>query len=148
MGTTAAPHFSLALDAYVQATSPIRRYGDLLTQRQLGAVRDGQPPLTEAEMADLLSQLEGPMKQGIQISREDQRHWRQVWFEQHPQPEWRAVFLRWLRVQDRLALVHVEELAMDLAAECPAGSEPADPLLLRVVLVDSLRDQLRLQAVA
>jgi len=57
-------------------------------------------------------------------------------------------FLRWLRPQDRLGLVHCEELAMDLPAECPAGSQPADGLLLRVHLVDPLRDQLRLIASA
>ena len=34
MGTAAAPHFSLGLSAYAQATSPIRRYGDLVVQRQ------------------------------------------------------------------------------------------------------------------
>ncbi len=149
VGTTLSPHFSLALEGYVQATSPIRRYGDLLVQRQLLAqsgAADGHTPLSEAELAETLTQLEGAVKQGIQISREDQRHWQQVWFEQQQQCQWKAVFLRWLRPQDRLGLVHAEELAMDLAAECPAGAEPADPLLLRVVQVDSLRDQLKLQA--
>jgi exoribonuclease-2 len=147
-GATPAPHFSLGLNAYVQATSPIRRYGDLLAQRQLRAHQFGKTPLGEGEVAELLEQLEGPIKQGFLISREDQRHWQQVWFEGQRQPDWRAQFLRWLRPQDRLGLVHVEDLAMDLAAECPAGSQPADALLLRVVQVDSLRDLLKLQAVA
>jgi hypothetical protein len=53
MGVTPAPHFSLGLAAYVQATSPIRRYGDLLVQRQLAALADGQVPLQEAELAAL-----------------------------------------------------------------------------------------------
>jgi exoribonuclease-2 len=150
MGTTPSAHFSLGLEAYVQATSPIRRYGDLLVQRQLLAQSGGAgglAPLSEAELAEALTQLEAAVKQGIQISREDQRHWQQVWFEQQQQCQWNALFLRWLRPQDRLGLVHVEELAMDLAAECPSGSQPADPLLLRVLQVDSLRDQLKLQAV-
>ena len=52
--------------------------------------------------------------------------------------------LRWLRPQDRVALVRVEERAMDLAAECPSAAEPGAELLLRVRQADSLRDQLRL----
>ena len=43
-GTQPMPHFSLGLSAYVQATSPIRRYADLLTHRQLIAVLDQQTP--------------------------------------------------------------------------------------------------------
>jgi exoribonuclease-2 len=146
LGTTPSPHFSLALEAYVQATSPIRRYTDLLVQRQLAWQRSGHQPLTEAELAALLTEIEGPVRQGIAISREDQRHWQQVWFEQHPRLEWRALFLRWLRPQDQLGLVFLEELALELPARCPAGSEPGGSLLVRVREVDSLRDQLRLEA--
>ena len=145
-GTTPGAHFSLGLPAYVQATSPIRRYGDLVVQRQLLAHLEGEQPLDGPALQELLSELEGPLRQGIQISREDQRHWQQVWFEQHKAEQWRAQFLRWLRPQDRLGLVHVEELAMDLAAECPGHAGPGDRLLLRVQLVDPLRDQLRLRA--
>ena len=147
-GTSPSAHFSLGLPAYVQATSPIRRYADLVVQRQLDAQLQGEIAMDAPALQDLLTELEGPLRQGIQISREDQRHWQQVWFEQHKAEQWRAQFLRWLRPQDRLGLVHVDELAMDLAAECPPGAEPGDQLLLRVQLVDPLRDQLRLRASA
>jgi exoribonuclease-2 len=147
VGVRPAPHFSLGLEAYVQATSPIRRYGDLLVQRQLAALLEGREPLTESDVDALVNDLDGPVRQAIQISRDDQRHWQQVWFEQHRQVEWRGVFLRWLRQQDGLALVHLEDLAMDLPAACPARSEPGDALLVRVRDVDPLRDLLRLQAV-
>jgi exoribonuclease-2 len=41
-------------------------------------------------------------------------------------------------------LVWVEDLAMDLAAQCPRGLNPGEMVLLRVHQVDCLRDQLRL----
>jgi exoribonuclease-2 len=148
LGVTPGPHFSLALDAYVQATSPIRRYADLVTQRQFEALRQGSEPLDEASLANLLGELESPLRQVQQISREDQRHWQQVWFEQHPHDQWPVLFLRWLRQDQRLGLVWAEDLAMTLAAECPPGSQPADALLLRVQQVDALRDVLKLHAVA
>ncbi len=145
LGTHPSPHFSLALEAYVQATSPIRRYADLLVQRQLTLQQAGGTPLDEAQLAALLTEIEGPVRQGIAISRDDQRHWQQVWFEQNPRPEWQALFLRWLRPQDQLALVALEDLAWELPARAPMGSEPGDRLLVRVREVDSLRDQLRLE---
>ncbi len=145
-GSQPAAHFSLGLAAYVQATSPIRRYADLVVQRQLLAHCEGAQPLGSDQLLELLAELESPLRQAVQISRDDQRHWQQVWFEAHRGEAWRAQVLRWLRPQDRLGLVHVEELAMDLAAECPAGSEPGDQVLLRVQQVDPLRDLLRLHA--
>ena len=146
MGVTPAPHFSLGLPAYVQATSPIRRYGDLLVQRQLEALTTGGDPLAAGALAALLEAIEGPLREGIRISRDDQRHWQQVWFEQNHRPSWRGLFLRWLRPQDQLGLVHFEELCLDLPTTCPSGCEPGAALRVRVVEVDSLRDQLRLQA--
>ncbi len=146
VGSTASPHFSLGLEAYVQATSPIRRYGDLIAQRQLACWLHGSPPLDGAGLAPLLVEIEAAVRQAIAISRDDQRHWRQVWFEQNPRLEWRATFLRWLRPQDQLGLVHLDEPAFELPAHCPAASQPGDALLVKVREVDSLRDQLRLEA--
>ena len=148
MGTAAAPHFSLGLSAYAQATSPIRRYGDLVVQRQIEAQLSGEVPLNPDALQELLNSFDGAVREGIAISREDQRHWQQVWFEAHNSEQWHADFLRWLRPQDRLGLVRIELLAMDLAAECPQNAQPGEPLLLRVQQVDSLRDQLKLVASA
>ncbi|WP_259731506.1 MULTISPECIES: RNB domain-containing ribonuclease [Synechococcales] len=146
-GVRPAPHFSLGLGAYVQATSPIRRYADLLVQRQLAALADeGGTPLDEQALAELLEGLDPVVREGIQISREDQRHWQQVWFEQQRAECWDGLFLRWLRPQDRLGLVHLESLALDQAVLCPETSSPGDPLVVRVSAVDSLADLLRLEA--
>jgi exoribonuclease-2 len=146
VGTTVLPHFSLGLEAYVQATSPIRRYGDLVVQRQLAAHLKGEAPLEAMAMADLLMALEGSLREGIAISREDQRHWQQVWFANQRGQQWRGLFLRWLREDHHLALVHLESLAMDLPAECHGAPQPGDGVLVRVREVDPLRDLLRLDA--
>ena len=148
MGTQPAAHFSLGLPAYAQATSPIRRYGDLVVQRQIQAQLSGSTPLSEDGLQELLNGFDAAVREGIGISREDQRHWQQVWFEVHKSGQWRADFLRWLRPQDRLGLVRIDDLAMDLAAECPQNAQPGEALLLRVQQVDSLRDQLKLVASA
>lgn len=143
---TPAPHSSLGLEAYVQVTSPIRRYGDLLAQRQLACLWSGRPPLPADQLQERLAACEDPLRQGHQISRDDQRHWRQVWFDAHRTDHWPAVFLRWLRESDRLALIWIEELAMELPAQCPAGSEPGDALMASVQRVDPLQDCLQLRA--
>ena len=146
MGTQPAAHFSLGLPAYVQATSPIRRYGDLVVQRQLLACLEGEAPMPAEGLQDLVSEVDLACREGISISREDQRHWQQVWFDNHRQEQWTAEFLRWLRPQDGLGLIRIDSLAMDLAASCPSGSEPGDRLEVTVASVDPLADQLQLRA--
>jgi len=149
MGTQPAAHFSLGIPAYTQATSPIRRYSDLLVQRQFAAMQTpdgGETPLVTESLEAILRDVESAIREGLSITREDQRHWQQVWFEHHSSERWSVDFLRWLRPQERLGLVRIEELAIDLAATCPSGSEPGDALLLEVSGVDSLRDQLNLVA--
>ena len=148
MGTQPAPHFSLGLKAYAQATSPIRRYGDLVVQRQIASVIDAQSPLCEESMQELIDNFDAAVREGISIAREDQRHWQQVWFERHQQHQWPVDFLRWLRPQERLGLVRLDDLAMDVAAECPSGSQPGEALVLSVGQVDSQADQLRLIALS
>ena len=145
-GTRPMPHFSLGLAAYVQATSPIRRYADLVAHRQILAQLSAVPPMSEERLGELIDDLDDPLRQSIQISREDQRHWQQVWFAERPSTVWSAEFLRWLRPQDRLALVHVSDLAMDLVG-CVAATDPApgDTLDLRVGRADPVRGELQLQ---
>ncbi len=144
-GTTPMAHFSLGLSAYVQATSPIRRYADLLVHRQLIACLDETPPMTESQLSECISDLENPLRQSIQISREDQRHWQRIWFAERKEELWSTQFLRWLRPQDRLALVHVDAMAMGLVGILE-GAEPlvGDSLSLRVIPDGDESEQLRL----
>ena len=145
-GTRPMPHFSLGLSAYVQATSPIRRYADLLVHRQIIAQLSSAPTFTEERIGELIEDLGNPLRQSIQISREDQRHWQQVWFSERTDSSWDAVFLRWLRPQEKLALIHVTELAMDLVGHViSADPVPGDSLQLRVDRVNPDRGELQLQ---
>ena len=145
-GTSPMAHFSLGLASYVQATSPIRRYADLLSHRQLIASLDGQMPLDKDSLGELIGDLDSPLRQAIQISREDQRHWQQVWLSRHREQTWTALFLRWLRPQDRLALVHVADLAMDLVGVADGiDPKPGQPLQMSIQHVDPDQGELRLQ---
>ena len=117
-------------------------------QRQLQAQLNGEEALNRDAMQLLITDFDAAVREGIGISREDQRHWQQVWFEHHRKDQWPAQFLRWLRPQDQLGLVRIDDLAMDVAAECPRDSEPGEGMLINVHHVDSARDQLRLVATA
>jgi len=47
-------HFGLAVTSYTHSTAPNRRYADLIVQREVKAVLNGDPaPYTDAELADI-----------------------------------------------------------------------------------------------
>eukprot|EP00457_Paulinella_chromatophora_P004250 gb/GEZN01004260.1/.p1 GENE.gb/GEZN01004260.1/~~gb/GEZN01004260.1/.p1 ORF type:complete len:422 (+),score=-13.06 gb/GEZN01004260.1/:465-1730(+) len=148
LGTKAAPHFSLGLSCYVQATSPIRRYGDLIVQRQLLNYQRGKDLLSEGDILNLTQSIDIATKEATQIAREDQRHWQQVWFEQHRCQQWQAQFLRWLRVQDHIGLVYIDSIALELAVVCKQDSSPGDSIITIVESVDSSIGHLTLRAIA
>jgi exoribonuclease-2 len=49
IGLEPGPHAGLGLDAYVQASSPLRRYQDLAVHRQLSSWLRGEPPCYDTE---------------------------------------------------------------------------------------------------
>ncbi|NDC38943.1 MAG: RNB domain-containing ribonuclease, partial [Proteobacteria bacterium] len=74
VGLTPTPHASLGLNAYLQATSPIRRYVDLLHQRQLlGFLFNGKPLYSAEELRRILEEIEPSLAAANQVSKETRR---------------------------------------------------------------------------
>ncbi len=59
MSTTPAPHEGIGVDHYTWSTSPLRRYVDLVNQRQLVARVRGEPPPYAGNDADLFAIVSG-----------------------------------------------------------------------------------------
>ena len=77
-------HAGLGLDVYVQATSPLRRYGDLLTHQQLRAHLRGQPPLDVSEMTLRLGTADAVAGAVRMAERLSNAHWTMVYLLQNP----------------------------------------------------------------
>ena len=138
-------HFGLGLDAYVQVTSPIRRFTDFLAHHQLRAHQSGEVWLAEAPLQHWLDRSLVGIRDVMRRSREDHRYWLHRWLQQHGGP-WQACFIRWLRESEQLGLAWCAAEALELPCHCPGGSRPDDPLLLKLLQVDPERAQLRLKA--
>jgi exoribonuclease-2 len=74
--TNAAPHATLGVDCYAQVTSPIRRYTDLVNQRQLVAYLQGEPlPYSKDDIEDVLIGCSDGLQRARVMSRETHRFW-------------------------------------------------------------------------
>ena len=148
----AEPHQSLGLQAYLQWTSPIRRYGDLLAHRQWlaqqGLLQPEATPMSSDELSPLLEKSDQLAREASLIARQDQRQALLQWLEQEgqgPGPH-TSILLRWLREDLQLALVRVDAWAMDLPARVEGSAVPGDAIGVQVSEVSAANDLLRLTA--
>lgn len=69
-------HFGLGIYSYAQASSPIRRYADLLCQRQIKAfLRDEPLPYDEQDIMEATTLVATAVAQATDAERDSQRYW-------------------------------------------------------------------------
>ncbi|MEK6224268.1 MAG: ribonuclease catalytic domain-containing protein [Thermodesulfobacteriales bacterium] len=76
VGLDPAPHLSLGIDVYAQATSPIRRYADLIIQRQIvSTLENEEPSYTEDELENLYPKIEIGIRDKKMVERNRDKYW-------------------------------------------------------------------------
>ena len=145
---TPARHASLGLDTYSQATSPIRRYSDLLTHFQIKAHLRGAPqPFTADEMKDLTMSITSTVQEAVLVERQTNRYWGLEYLRRNGDQVWQALMLRWLREHENLGLVLLEDLGLELAMRFSRPIAPGDQLEVKVSYADPRQDIIQFQEV-
>lgn len=148
VGLTPARHASLALNTYTQVTSPIRRYSDLLTHFQIKAhLRGEEPPFSTTQMQEIVVSLGSTVKEAMRVERETNRYWSLEYLRRHGDQVWQAMMLRWWREENRIGLILIEDLALELQMRFNRSVQPGEHFLVRVAHVDPHQDILHLQEV-
>ena len=83
-----APHAGLGLAAYCRATSPLRRYLDLVVHQQLRAYLRGEPLMDSQRILERVGAAESVTYNRHQAERLARRHWTHVYLLAHP--DWRG----------------------------------------------------------
>jgi exoribonuclease-2 len=97
MTTHAQPHQGLGVAQYGWATSPLRRYVDLVNQRQLIAVAGGTPPPYQGNDADLyavIQSFDARYAAYAEFQQRMERYWCLRWIDQQPSRRLEAVVVR------------------------------------------------------
>jgi exoribonuclease-2 len=119
-----APHSALGLSAYAQATSPMRRYLDLVVHQQLRAYLANKPLLTAEQILERVGAVEAILPSTRPAEQYSERHWIMVYLLRRP--DWRG---RGVLVDKRShnCTIIIPELGLEpsirLSADLPLDSD-------------------------
>ena len=99
-------HDSLALTSYLHATSPIRRYADLLVHYQLNRFLNNKVLISKDDVQQIIQEINNQGRQNIMRFREDQKYWLGKWFENNTFNEYNVILLNWVNRYKNICLLY------------------------------------------
>jgi len=127
MKTAPEPHAGLGLERYAQATSPLRRYLDLIVHQQLRAHLAGRETLAPDAILSRIGAAQAATGQTRRAERLSNRHWTLVYLQRRPNWRGRGVVVE---RRGRRAVVLIPELALDAEVYPPGDAAPDSELQL------------------
>jgi len=103
------PHGSLGLTSYLHASSPIRRYADLLVNYQLNRYLNNKDLISKEEVEQMTHQINTQGRQNIMRYREDQKYWLSKWFKQNLFKEYNVILLNWVNKYKNICILYFIE---------------------------------------
>lgn len=129
MSTVPSRHFGLGLSMYAQVTSPLRRYGDLISQQQILHFIDKEPLIDKDTFLQKLSRAELSVRTLNQVMRLSKTHWILVYMNEHIEKSYEAVILD---IFDRKAHIMILELAFETDMSLKTNRTVNEHIFVRV----------------
>lgn len=134
-------HSGLGLEAYVTATSPIRKYYDFATQRQIRAILGLEEPYSIEDIQRIIQLLEQPMNCVLKIQNSRHRYWLLKYLETRISQKEEAVVL-FKRKNSYLALMKEYMIECELPVSSGIDLKPEDLIQVRIQHVNARKDVL------
>lgn len=136
-------HAGLGVGAYIQATSPIRRYIDLCHQRQiLSYLKTKKPWIPLSDFEKLAAEVEMPVQQAGLASRETKRYWLLRYLEQRDPSH--TIVGTVVRVDLKTPLVELDEVYITVPVRFQNKVALGQRVDLKITALDAHGDYVRL----
>ena len=103
------PHTSLGLTSYLHATSPIRRYADLLVNFQLNRYLNNKDLISKEDIEQITLEINNQGRQNIMRYREDQKYWLFKWFRKNSFDKYNVILLNWVNKYKNICILYFIE---------------------------------------
>lgn len=142
VGIAPARHSTLGLDCYTTATSPLRRYPDVIVQRQIKSlIKTGAPLMNSSELEDVLSVISGPLERAGLMERERKRYFLLKYLRERRDDEMQATVLHRF---PKFYLVYLEDYSLNIPMR-PLDEthlKPGDRVMIRLDKVIPREDKI------
>ncbi|MEH2287119.1 ribonuclease catalytic domain-containing protein [Nostoc sp.] len=148
MSITPLRHAGLGLDTYTQATSPIRRYSDLLTHFQIKAHLRGEVlPFSADQLKEVMMTVSSITQEVTMVERQTNRYYALEYLRRHPEETWDVTVLMWLREDSNLALILLEDLGLQLPMAFKRSVNLGEQIVVKVSHADPQKDMIQFQEI-
>ena len=107
-------HETLGLESYVQATSPLRRYLDLIVQRQLQLSINNREILSEEIINKEIELSKTKQKENNNIIKDNKLFYLKLYFGNKENILYKVIFIRWINHKKNIALVFFTAYNLEL----------------------------------
>ena len=143
IGLEPEPHAGLGLDLYLTLTSPLRKYLDLATQRQLKGLLGLEALYSDEELSYIIQAVEQPMSYISVLQQERLRYWILKYLERSVGKKEEALVLE-KRHHKYVVLLPKYMIECSLPLDCGADLKPEDTVLVKLDRVSGRADTLKL----
>jgi exoribonuclease-2 len=145
IATEPKPHSGLGVDAYTQASSPIRRYFDLLVQRQLRSfLLEGTPYYTHEDLEQKRIALDSTLRDAERMTRNRTRYWIYKYLLQHVGEPFSALILDVMKSKCRILLPDLL-LVTEMKRENGQNFSEGQKIMVRIKKSDPWGDLLKVE---
>ena len=107
-------HESLGLDMYVQCTSPLRRYLDLIIQRQVYNKINNYKVLSINSISEIIDYSKNRQTENNNLLKNDKFKYLSLFFKNENKPFYKIIFVKWINHKRNIALVYFQEYSLEL----------------------------------
>ena len=107
-------HESLGLKMYVQCTSPLRRYLDLVIQRQVYNQINNHELLSKNSFSKIIDYSKNRQSENSNIIKNDKFYYLTLFFKNENKPFHKIIFVKWINHKRNIALVYFPDYSLEI----------------------------------